>query len=54
MEWEEFFTEFITPFMACDTDLDFTLVTGELTACFTTVLTSKILPLKNSFTGKEA
>ena len=53
-EWDAFFTEFITPFVACDADLDYLMSTAELTACFTTVETSKILELKGSFTGKEA
>ena len=53
-EWEEFYTEFITPFVACDVDLSYMISTVELTACFTTVLTSKILELAGSFTGKEA
>jgi len=53
-EWSSFFTEFITPFVGCDADLDFELSTKEFTDCFTTNKDSKINILKNSFTGKEA
>jgi hypothetical protein len=46
-EWSEFFTEFIEPFTTCDADTDYVLVLAELTACITTVTTSKILELKD-------
>lgn len=50
-EWESFFNEFIQPFVGCDTDGDYLLVTAEFTACFTTNTASKIGILKNSLTG---
>jgi len=52
-EWESFFTEFITPFMACDIDKDNLIIATELTTCLANP-DSKIGMLKNSFTGKEA
>jgi len=46
-EYEDFYNEFIVPFVACDVDTDWLISTAELTACVTTVLTSKILELKS-------
>jgi len=52
-EWESFFNEFISAFVACDTDGDYLLVAAEFTLCLANPL-SKIGILKNSLTGKEA
>lgn len=51
-EYEEFYTEFITPFVAADADLDWLINTAELTAALANVAT-KLTPL-NTFLTHEA
>jgi hypothetical protein len=52
-EYEEFYTEFIAPFLLCATGGDWLITTALLTPCVTTVVGGKITLLK-SFEGHEA